>query len=255
VPLVDGVIAHRLTGQVAGDGEDLEAVLVEDPPPARDAVVLGDDAMDVEVAAPAGDLETVVAPAGGQAADLLEGQVGELAGEERVGPAHGYLLVRFVDGSGALSPCLMTASADLGPDRGRRARALHGVQHPLHVQPVGERGRRRGAGGNVADEVGHLVDERVLVPEPASATGTVPSYTWSSLSRSKSNARLPSEPLSSIRIAFLRPAANRVASKVARAPFSVWPKNAVASSTVTSPVSLPPLPLRPVACLGRGAGR
>ena len=35
---------------------------------------------------------------------------------------------------------------------------------------------------------------------------------------SKSNARLPAEPLISIRMAFLRPSANRVASNVASAP-------------------------------------
>ena len=35
---------------------------------------------------------------------------------------------------------------------------------------------------------------------------------------SKSNARLPVEPLISIRIAFLRPVANRVASNDASAP-------------------------------------
>ena len=55
---------------------------------------------------------------------------------------------------------------------------------------------------------------------------------------SKSKARLPAEPLISIRMAFLRPSANRVASKVPRAPPENRPRNTAASSTVTVPVSV-----------------
>ena len=50
---------------------------------------------------------------------------------------------------------------------------------------------------------------------------------------SKSKARLPCEPLISIRMAFLRPVANRVASKTPSAPPSKRARNAAASSTVT----------------------
>src|SRR3954452_13476330 len=49
VPLVDGVVADRLAGQVAGDGEDREAVIVDDPPAVGDVAVLGDGAVHVEV--------------------------------------------------------------------------------------------------------------------------------------------------------------------------------------------------------------
>ena len=42
---------------------------------------------------------------------------------------------------------------------------------------------------------------------------------------SKSKARLPREPLISIRIAFLRPVANRVASKTPSAPPANRPRN------------------------------
>ena len=50
---------------------------------------------------------------------------------------------------------------------------------------------------------------------------------------SKSKARLPAEPLISIRMAFLRPVANRVASKTPTAPPPNRARNAAVSSTVT----------------------
>ena len=52
---------------------------------------------------------------------------------------------------------------------------------------------------------------------------------------SKSKARLPAEPLISIRMAFLRPVANRVASKTPTAPPPKRARKAAVSSTVTSP--------------------
>ena len=54
---------------------------------------------------------------------------------------------------------------------------------------------------------------------------------------SKSKARLPSEPLISMRIAFLRPVAKRVASKTPSAPPAKRPRKTAASSTVTGPRS------------------
>ena len=59
---------------------------------------------------------------------------------------------------------------------------------------------------------------------------------------SKSKARLPRDPLTSKRIAFLRPVAKRVASKLASAPPVNRPMKSAASSTVTWP--------RPLADLG-----
>ena len=67
---------------------------------------------------------------------------------------------------------------------------------------------------------------------------------------SKSKARLPAEPLISIRIAFLRPVANRVASKTPRPPPVNRAMKTAASSTVTGPRSVPAEPERP-AWLGR----
>ena len=52
---------------------------------------------------------------------------------------------------------------------------------------------------------------------------------------SKSNARDPTLPLISKRIAFFRPSAKRDASKAAIAPESSRPKKTAASSTVTGP--------------------
>ena len=66
---------------------------------------------------------------------------------------------------------------------------------------------------------------------------------------SKSNARLPSEPLISIRIAFLRPVAKRVASKTPIAPPAKVARNDAASSTVTGPRSAEAVPRR-----GSGGG-
>ena len=59
---------------------------------------------------------------------------------------------------------------------------------------------------------------------------------------SKSKARLPADPLISIRIEFLRPDAKRVASKTPSAPPVKPPRKTAASSTVTSPRSVPPTP-------------
>ena len=67
---------------------------------------------------------------------------------------------------------------------------------------------------------------------------------------SKSKARLPRLPLISIRIAFLRPVANRVASKTPSAPEPNRARKIAASSTVTGPRSVPASP-RQTAVLGR----
>ena len=69
---------------------------------------------------------------------------------------------------------------------------------------------------------------------------------------SKSNARLPCEPLTSIRIAFLRPVANRVASKTPSAPPPNRARNTAASSTVTGPRSGPPVAVRPLEPVATG---
>jgi hypothetical protein len=54
--------------------------------------------------------------------------------------------------------------------------------------------------------------------KPAVSAGSVWSWKCSSFIDSKSKARLPSEPFTSTRIAFLRPLAKRVASNEPIAP-------------------------------------
>ncbi len=92
VPLVDRVVAHGLAVEVVGDGEDRQAVLLEQVLLAAQVGVVLGGADDVEVVTPAGDLQAVVAPPRGQGTDLGEGQVGPLAGEQGDGAGHQELL-------------------------------------------------------------------------------------------------------------------------------------------------------------------
>ncbi|MDQ0851659.1 hypothetical protein QFZ65_003597 [Arthrobacter sp. B3I9] len=97
---VDGVIADGLAFEVVGDGPDLEVVLFQHGELGLDVAGLV-PAPGVQVVAGNGDLQAVVAPAGGEPRDFLEGQVGPLAGEE--GERAGHLvsfagLVRKVRG-------------------------------------------------------------------------------------------------------------------------------------------------------------
>jgi hypothetical protein len=73
---------------MAGDGEHRQAVAVEDLAAALHVRGVGDGLVDLEVVAPAGDLEAVVPPLRGLAGDLLEREIGELAGEEGDGAWH-----------------------------------------------------------------------------------------------------------------------------------------------------------------------
>ena len=82
VPLVDRVVADGLPGEVVGDRVHLQAVLLEDVPAALHVAGVLDGRPRVEVVAPAGDLQPVVAPLAGQPGHLLERQVGPLAGEQ-----------------------------------------------------------------------------------------------------------------------------------------------------------------------------
>jgi hypothetical protein len=69
--------------EVVGDGPALEAVLVEQRVPGVQVRRVGERLVDLEVVAPAGEFESVVAEVAGETADLFEGEVGPLAGEER----------------------------------------------------------------------------------------------------------------------------------------------------------------------------
>ena len=72
---------------------------------------------------------------------------------------------------------------------------------------------------------------------------------------SKSNAIEPSVPLTSSRRAFLRPVANRVASKTPMAPSAKRPVKAAASSTVTGPRSASAVEVPPSVALSPAIGR
>ena len=72
---------------------------------------------------------------------------------------------------------------------------------------------------------------------------------------SKSNASDPSVPLTSSRRAFLRPVANRVASKTPTAPSAKRAVKAAASSTVTGPRSASAVDVPPSVALSPASGR
>ena len=56
--------------------------------------VVRERAVDLEVVAPAGELEPVEAPFAGLRGKLFEGEIGPLAGEQRDGTAHRFLQTR-----------------------------------------------------------------------------------------------------------------------------------------------------------------
>jgi len=71
VALVDRV-TDRLSDEMRRDGNTLEAVAVQDLAPAVRVTRIGKRLVDVEVIAPAGELESVEAPGGGLAGELLQ---------------------------------------------------------------------------------------------------------------------------------------------------------------------------------------
>ena len=87
MPRVDQV-AHRLPDEVRPEREAVQVVALEDLLDAADVVVLGERPVDLEVVAPARKLEAVEAPAAGLFRELLERQVGPLAGEKGDGSCH-----------------------------------------------------------------------------------------------------------------------------------------------------------------------
>jgi hypothetical protein len=90
VTLVDRVVADGLALQMVRDRPDLEVVLLEHLELALDVAVLVPSPR-IEVVTPAGELEAVVAPSGGELRHLFERKVGPLAGEQGDGASHGVL--------------------------------------------------------------------------------------------------------------------------------------------------------------------
>src|SRR5699024_1272363 len=85
---VDRVVADRLSLEVVGDRPALQPVLLQDPQPLGDVLVVV-PAGGIEMLAGDGDLEAVVPPAGRQLGDLVQGEIGPLAGEQGVRKRHG----------------------------------------------------------------------------------------------------------------------------------------------------------------------
>ena len=89
--LVAGVdrVADGLADEVVADRQDAEAVALEQLAAAAAVGVVRERGVDVEVVAPAGELEAVEAPGAGLLGELGERQVGPLAGEQGDGSWHG----------------------------------------------------------------------------------------------------------------------------------------------------------------------
>jgi hypothetical protein len=81
VALVDPV-THGLADEVIADGEHLEPVLLEDVAAGAHVPVVAQRLVDLEVIAPAGELEAVETPRRRFSGDGLERKVGPLSGEE-----------------------------------------------------------------------------------------------------------------------------------------------------------------------------
>ena len=106
VPGIDPV-ADRLADEMRTDRPDAEPVALEQLAPALGVRRVGDRLLDLEVIAPAGQLEPVEAPAGATGRELVDRQIGPLTGEESDGTRHSCLLARAWDGKReALRPAL-----------------------------------------------------------------------------------------------------------------------------------------------------
>ena len=164
MPLVDRVVADRLPDEVVRDRPDPQAVPLEDLAAPRHVVVLGQGAVHLEVVAPAGDLEPVVPPGGGQPAHLLEGQVGPLSGEQGDRSCHGVLqmllLGRFHIRRIRVTSCLSRVGRKPVPGPRCRCNGLPQAGGRCRVTPtrVGRHaGRSAAQGGHVL-----VADPRVV---------------------------------------------------------------------------------------------
>ena len=81
-------IAHGLAHEVVADRPAPEAVALEQLAPAGGVIGLGHRAVDLEVVAPARELEAVEAERRRLAREVVECQVGPLAGEQRDRSGH-----------------------------------------------------------------------------------------------------------------------------------------------------------------------
>ena len=103
VALVDRV-ADGLADEVVADRPAAQAVALEQLAAAGDVAGVAQRLGDVEVVAPAGELEAVEAPAAAALGELGEREVGPLAGEQRDGTCHAWLLLSIRPADGASLP-------------------------------------------------------------------------------------------------------------------------------------------------------
>ena len=85
--LVDPV-AHRLADEMGAYRPHVQVVALEDLLPRAAVRVVRERLVDLEVVAPARELEPVETPAAGLRGEILDRQVGPLAGEQRDGTGH-----------------------------------------------------------------------------------------------------------------------------------------------------------------------
>src|SRR4029079_3978460 len=109
VPLVDPV-ADRLPDEVRADRPHPEAVPLEQLAAALRVRRVGDRLVDLEMVAPARELEPVEAPLTAFRGELLDRQIGPLAGEQRDWTTHRCSFQG--DGTGSASPA--APSSDIG---------------------------------------------------------------------------------------------------------------------------------------------
>jgi len=86
--LINRVIGHTLAYQVAADGKTLQVVLLQQRPLLPDVLVVLQRLIYLEVVSPAGELQAVKTPRAGLLRQLLQRQIGPLAGEESNGSGH-----------------------------------------------------------------------------------------------------------------------------------------------------------------------
>ena len=78
-------VADGLTHEMRAERPHAKALLLQQAPHGSRVARVSDRPVDLEVVAPAGELETVVAPGRDLGREHLERQIGPLAGEQRDG--------------------------------------------------------------------------------------------------------------------------------------------------------------------------
>jgi len=85
---IDQLVGNGLTDEVVADGPATEAVLLQEGAPPIDVGGVGKGLVHLEVVAPAGQLQAVVAPTLGHRGQLGDRNIGELARKQRHGSCH-----------------------------------------------------------------------------------------------------------------------------------------------------------------------